>query len=65
MKITIERDNEVIWMRDNETLEGIACTSYIKDGTQHEIIAALEDALSQAKGEALCWDNRNGVGDIS
>ncbi|SHG32270.1 hypothetical protein SAMN05428958_101707 [Pantoea sesami] len=59
MKITIERDNEVIWMLDNVTLEGVACTSYIKDGTQHEIIAALEDALSQAKGEALCWDNRN------
>jgi hypothetical protein len=65
MKITIERNNEVIWMRDNETLEGIGCTSYIKDGTQHEIIAVLEDALSQAKGEALCWDNRNGVSDVS
>lgn len=59
MKIAIEQNGKVIWMRDTTTLEGVACTNYVKDGTQQRIITALEDALAQAKGELLCWDNRD------
>ncbi|HBV9941865.1 TPA: Rrf2 family transcriptional regulator [Klebsiella aerogenes] len=57
MKVAIEVNGEVIWFRNGETLEGMACTSYLKDGTQQKIITALEDALNQAKGEQLCWND--------
>ncbi|MGV1177113.1 hypothetical protein [Enterobacter roggenkampii] len=36
MKFNVEQNSETIWMRDNETLEGNACTSYVKDGTQQK-----------------------------
>lgn len=51
MRIIVEHNGEAIWMRDNGTGEGIACTEYIKDGTQQKIITALEEALQQAEGE--------------
>ncbi|MEX0446255.1 Rrf2 family transcriptional regulator [Xenorhabdus sp. SGI246] len=59
MKVSIELSGETIWYRDEEKGEGMASTGYIKDGTQQKIITALEAALSQAKAEASCWDNRN------
>jgi hypothetical protein len=59
MKVAIEVNGEVIWYRDSETLEGMASLGYLKDGTQQKIIAALEDALNQAKGERLCWNDGN------
>lgn len=57
MKVVIETPEGIIWMRDADAGEGIASTGYVRDGTQQKIIAALEEALFQAKGEALCWDN--------
>ncbi|BBK13558.1 MULTISPECIES: immunoglobulin domain-containing family protein [Klebsiella] len=57
MKVAIEVNGEVIWFRNGETLEGMACTSYVKDGTQQKIITALDDALTQAKSEMLVFDN--------
>lgn len=57
MKVAIEVNGEVIWYRDSETLEGMASLGYLKDGTQQKIIAVLEDALNQAKGEQLCWND--------
>lgn len=65
MKIIVEKDGETIWMRDGETLEGMACTGYAKDGTQQKIITVLEEALTQAKGELLCWNNSDAMTDIS
>lgn len=56
MKVAIEVNGEVIWYRDSETLEGMASLGYLKDGTQQKIIAALEDALFQAKGQMLLPD---------
>ncbi|HGT3057419.1 TPA: Rrf2 family transcriptional regulator [Klebsiella pneumoniae] len=56
MKVAIEVNGEVIWYRDNETLEGMASLGYLKDGTQQKIIAALEEALFQAKGQMLLPD---------
>jgi len=57
MEVNIILNKEVIWMRDNVNLKGITSMSYLKDGTQQEIIAALEDALFQAKGQAGLSEN--------
>lgn len=57
MKVSIESKGEVIWYRDAETLENMISTSYIKDGTQQKIIAALEEALFQAKGQMFLTDH--------
>lgn len=57
MKVSIEVDGKTIWYRDEEKLEGMMSTGYIKDGTQEKIIAALESALFQAKGQMQLADN--------
>lgn len=59
MKVAIEVNGEVIWYRDSEKQGGMASLGYLKDGTQQKIIAALKDALNQAKGEQLCWNDGN------
>lgn len=59
MKVAIEVNGEVIWYRDSDKQVGMASVGYLKDGTQQKIIAALEDALTQANGENLCWDDVN------
>ncbi|HDU2486512.1 TPA: Rrf2 family transcriptional regulator [Klebsiella pneumoniae] len=56
MKVAIEVNGEVIWYRDSEKQEGMASLGYLKDGTQQKIIAALEGALFQAKGQMLLPD---------
>jgi hypothetical protein len=55
MKVAIEVNGEVIWYRDSDKQEG-ASLGYLKDGTQQKIIAALEEALFQAKGQMLLPD---------
>ncbi|MCK6925395.1 Rrf2 family transcriptional regulator [Enterobacter roggenkampii] len=64
MKVEIKNGGEVIWARDSNSLEGIASRGYLKDGTQQKIITALEDALSQAKGELLCSDDADAMTNI-
>lgn len=59
MKVEIKKDGEVIWSRDFITLEGIASLGYLKDGTQQKIIAALEEALIQAKAQLLLPNDVN------
>lgn len=56
MKVAIEVNGEVIWYRDSDKQEGVASLGYLKDGTQQKIIAALEKALFQAKGQMLLPD---------
>ncbi|HBQ4930259.1 Rrf2 family transcriptional regulator [Klebsiella pneumoniae] len=56
MKVAIEVNGEVIWYRDSDKQEGMASLGYLKDGTQQKIIAALEGALFQAKGQMLLPD---------
>lgn len=56
MKVAIEVNGEVIWYRDSDKQEGMASLGYLKDGTQQKIIAALEEALLQAKGQMLLPD---------
>lgn len=57
MKVSIEVNGKTIWYRDEEKLEGMMSTGYIKDGTQEKIIATLESALFQAKGQMQLADN--------
>lgn len=54
LKVTVSDKDDVLWMRDNSNQEGIMSLGYLKDGTQQRIIAALEDALFQAKGQVSC-----------
>ncbi|HFV9322996.1 TPA: Rrf2 family transcriptional regulator [Klebsiella pneumoniae] len=56
MKVAIEVNGEVIWYHDSDKQEGVASLGYLKDGTQQKIIAALEEALFQAKGQMLLPD---------
>lgn len=56
MNVAIEVNGEVIWYRDSDKQEGMASLGYLKDGTQQKIIAALEEALFQAKGQMLLPD---------
>lgn len=56
MKVAIEVNGEVIWYRDSDKQEGVASLGYLKDGTQQKIIASLEEALFQAKGQMLLPD---------
>lgn len=56
MKVAIEVNGEVIWYRDSDKQEGMASVGYLRDGTQQKIIAALEEALFQAKGQMLLPD---------
>ncbi|HDG8169511.1 TPA: Rrf2 family transcriptional regulator [Klebsiella pneumoniae] len=56
MKVAIEVNGEVIWCRDSDKQEGMVSLGYLKDGTQQKIIAALEEALFQAKGQMLLPD---------
>lgn len=65
MKVELKNGGEVIWARDSNSLEGIASLGHLKDGTQQKIITALEEALSQAKGELLCSDDADSVANIS
>ncbi|QBY43511.1 hypothetical protein ArsFIN_39880 [Arsenophonus nasoniae] len=58
MRIIIKNKNEVVWYRNIEKGEGMASKGYTKDGTQHEIISALEYALEQSRAELMCWNDR-------
>ncbi|EOC9631753.1 Rrf2 family transcriptional regulator [Enterobacter ludwigii] len=59
MKVSVEDFDEVIWFRDAIAGEGMTSEKYKKDGTQDRIVAALEEALHQAKAELSCRDNVN------
>ena len=65
MKVIITQNSKLLWMHDRKIGEGSTSKSYVKDGKQQEIIAALENALAQAKGEDLCWNNGNRMSDTS
>lgn len=59
MKVELLENGKTIWLRDSVTLEGIVSLEYLKDGTQQRIIAALEEALIQAKAQLHLFDNVN------
>lgn len=53
MKVCILTDDgEIIWWRAKEPMPaGFIATSYLHNGTQQKIIAALVEALEQARGQ--------------
>ena len=52
MKVQVLNDSgEILWSYDHETLEGFTSTAYLTDGTQQQIVTALEIAHQQAAGE--------------
>ncbi|UXY08970.1 Rrf2 family transcriptional regulator [Kosakonia sp. ML.JS2a] len=59
MEVSIIENGEVIWMRNASTQANISSCSYLKDGTQQRIIAALVDALEQANGQLQLTKNVN------
>ena len=52
MKVCILNDKGLlIWSREAEPANGFTSNSYLRDGTQQKIIAALVDALAEARGQ--------------
>jgi hypothetical protein len=63
MKVQIvDGKDQVVWERKEEG--GIACRTYVKDGTQQTIIKALTEALAQAQGELSSFEDSYWVLDI-
>lgn len=56
-------DGVVLWERSEG--RGIACRSYVLDGTQARIIHALKHALEQAEGEMLAFNVADRILDVS
>jgi hypothetical protein len=53
MKICVQtQDGTIIWERATyPCVGGFTANSYLRDGTQQKIIAALVDALAEARGQ--------------
>jgi hypothetical protein len=52
MKVSIfAGDGKLIWSRNTKPLGGYTSESYLRDGTQQKVIAALVDALAEARGQ--------------
>jgi hypothetical protein len=52
MKVCISSDDgTIIWWRTSEPPAGFTASGYLQDGTQSKIIAALVDALAEARGQ--------------
>ncbi|MBV4366298.1 hypothetical protein [Erwinia phyllosphaerae] len=65
MKVVITVEGKEIWARDILSQENLTSLSYLKDGTQQKIIAALEESLTQARAQEKLSYNVNGIADIS
>ena len=52
MKVCIQDDTgSLIWSRTADPASGFTAENYLRDGTQQKIIAALVDALAEARGQ--------------
>ncbi len=52
MKVCVQDDaGAVIWSRTSDPARGLTAESYLHDGTQQKIIAALVDALAEVRGQ--------------
>jgi hypothetical protein len=54
MKVSVFSDaGELLWWRESDctTPTGFTSASYLRDGTQDQIIGALSEALEQAQGQ--------------
>lgn len=55
MKVTVidEQNNDIRWEFRQEPKSGRMAVKWLKDGTQEQIIAALQQALEEAKHQFL------------
>jgi hypothetical protein len=52
MKVAVHADDgAIVWWRTSEPAAGFTTDNYLRDGTQQKIIAALVDALAEARGQ--------------
>lgn len=51
MKVILFKNGQEVWARDIYSKENHTSLSFIKDGTQQQIIAALEESLTQARAQ--------------
>lgn len=49
--LVYSEDGTLLWSRGNTDVSGLTAQSYLRDGTQEQIIAALLDALVEARGQ--------------
>jgi len=64
MKVQIiNEEGRIIWERGKRG--GVTCRGYAEDGTIKEIIRMLQDALKQAEGEGLTFNNVQRVSNVS
>jgi hypothetical protein len=64
MKVAIYSGDALVWER--EGARGFTSRAYSNDGTINRLIVALEDALTQARGEsAVAFDVAKIIPDIS
>jgi hypothetical protein len=63
MKIQALNDQgDVIWERGQDA--GMASCDYVRNGMQQQIIRALTEAVQQAEGELLAFDDADRVSDV-
>ncbi|MEY8769035.1 Rrf2 family transcriptional regulator [Erwinia sp. ACCC 02193] len=65
MKVIIFAKGTEIWARDTLSKENRLSLSFLKDGTQQQIIAALEESLTQARAQKDLSYDVDGVANIS
>ncbi len=53
---------ETVWEREGN--RGITSRSYANDGTLEEIISSLKDALKQAEGQLISFQEVDAVADV-
>jgi hypothetical protein len=52
MKVLVQADNgSLLWWREADPASGFTADSYLHDGTQQKIIAALVESLAEARGQ--------------
>lgn len=52
MKVCVQDDTgALIWSHTADPAAGFTAENYLRDGTQQKIIAALVDALAEARGQ--------------
>ena len=58
----VDENGEVIWERGQG--RGITSRAYATDGTLEGVVASLEDALKQAKGQLISFQEVDAIIDV-
>lgn len=66
MKVQVLNDSgEILWSYDHQVREGFTSTQYLKDGTQNQIVTALEMAHQQATGEQVLAEEERHIEEVA